>query len=124
MIKGIGTDIVEIARIADLLEKHGDIFKKKIFTSNEIEDGVKRKNRPNFFAGRWAAKEAFSKAIGTGFGADCSWLDIEIVSNDLGKPEITLKGKAAETAEKLGVSSIHLSISHEESYACAMVVAE
>ena len=124
MIIGIGTDIVETARIAKMLKEHGDSFKSKIFTNAEIEESVKRGDGSQYFAGRWAAKEAMSKALGCGFGAKCGWKDIEILNNEDGKPEVTLKDTALNTAEGLGVSGFHVSISHEEHYACANVVIE
>jgi holo-[acyl-carrier protein] synthase len=124
MIVGIGVDIVEIRRIRDMLEKHDSAFLNKIFTENEHIEADGRSDISVYFAGRWAAKEAFSKALGTGFGKFCSWTDISISNNDSGKPEILISGNAAEFAEKLKIVNIHLSISHEKEYACASVILE
>lgn len=124
MIIGLGTDIVEIARIATMLDEHGDAFKKKIFTDAEIREGATRKNSPQYFAGRWAAKEAASKALGCGFGAKCSWQDIEIINNRAGKPEIKFSGRALETSKDMNISGCHVSISHEQHYACSTVIVE
>ena len=122
MILGIGTDIVEVARMATMLDEHGNSFIKKIFTKDERKESETRKNKTQYFAGRWAAKEALSKALGCGLGAQCGWKDISILNTGNGKPELTLTGSALRTSQKLGVSSIHLSISHEKHYACASVV--
>ena len=124
MITGIGTDIVEIARIAKMLEDHGKSFTEKIFTENEIKECEIRKNRAVYLAGRWAAKEALSKALGTGFGKKCSWRDVEILNNKNGKPEIKLSGTAEKTAEDQNVAAFHISISHETHYATATVILE
>ena len=124
MIIGIGTDIVEIARIAEMLDEHGDAFKKKIFTPAEINEGTNRKSISQYFAGRWAAKEAMSKALGCGFGAKCSWQDIEVINNQAGKPEIKLSGRAMQTAADMNLSVSHVSISHEKHYACSTVIIE
>ncbi len=124
MIIGLGTDIVETARIAKMLDEHGDAFKAKIFTENEINESETRKNIPQYFAGRWAAKEALSKALGCGFGAKCSWQDIEIINNSAGKPEIQLSGRALKTSNEMNIQGYHVSISHEQHYACATVVVE
>ena len=124
MIIGIGTDIVEVIRMETMLNEHGDSFVEKIFTANEKKESEKRKDPAQYFAGRWAAKEALSKALGCGFGAQCGWKDITILNEDNGKPELTLSGTALRTSQKLGVNSIHLSISHEKHYACASVVIE
>ena len=124
MILGIGTDIVEVVRMETMLDEHGDSFVEKIFTENEQRESAKRKNRTQYFAGRWAAKEALSKALGCGFGAQCGWKDVTILNADNGKPELTLSGTALRTSQNLGTTSIHLSISHEQHYACASVVIE
>ena len=124
MIIGIGTDIVEVIRIESMLGEHGESFVEKIFTVEEKDESAKRSDPAQYFAGRWAAKEALSKALGCGFGAKCSWKDIVILNAPNGKPEMTLYGNALRTSQELGVSSIHLSISHEKHYACASVVME
>jgi holo-[acyl-carrier protein] synthase len=124
MILGIGTDIVEVVRMETMIDEHGNSFIEKIFTEDERKESEKRKDRAQYFAGRWAAKEALSKALGCGFGAQCGWKDITILNTSNGKPELTLTGTALRTSQKLGGTSIHLSISHEKHYACASVVIE
>jgi holo-[acyl-carrier protein] synthase len=124
MIAGTGIDIVEISRIRDMLEKHSNAFAEKIFTDKERDEAENRSDPSVYFAGRWAAKEAFAKALGTGFGRFCSWTDISVSNDSAGKPFITLSGNALEYAEKLEIANIHLSISHEKEYACASVILE
>ena len=109
MIIGIGTDIVENERFS--AQKEGLL--ERLFTAYEIEESKKRVNKAEYFASRYAAKEAASKALGSGFRS-LSPLDIEIREDDLGKPYLAVKGK-----ESL---SFHLSISHEREYSVAMVV--
>ncbi|MDU4891066.1 MAG: holo-ACP synthase [Clostridium sp.] len=122
MILGIGVDIVEIRRIREILAKDNG-FLEKIFTSNEIEYLRRRNLRPEYVAGRFAAKEAVSKALGTGFRG-FSFRDIIIENSTLGKPIVTLKGKARVIANKTGNTNIHLSISHGEDNAIAYAVLE
>jgi len=124
MIFGIGTDIIEIKRIHKILNKHKNSFISKIFTDNEIENGNNKKSAVTYFAGRWAAKEAFSKALGTGIGKNCSWKDIEIRNSESGNPYCLLSGDAEKTSESNGIVNIHLSISHEQEYATATVILE
>lgn len=124
MIAGVGTDIVEISRIKEMLEKNGPSFIDRIFTESEKTEAAKRKNSPEYFAGRWAVKEALSKALGCGIGSNCEWRDIETVNNSDGKPGTTLSGKALQSAARMEVSDVHVSISHEKDYACAFIVLE
>lgn len=122
MIIGVGVDIIEIRRIKSALEKNNG-FLEKIFTSSEIEYLKGRNLRPEYVAGRFAAKEAVSKALGTGFrGFD--FRDIIIESTTLGKPIVVLKGKAKLIAKKEGDYNLHLSISHGEDNAIAYAVLE
>jgi holo-[acyl-carrier protein] synthase len=122
VIVGVGVDIIEIRRIKAALEKNTD-FLQKVFTNFEIEYLKGRNLRPEYVAGRFAAKEAVSKALGTGFrGFD--FKDIIIESTTLGKPIVVLKGKAKLIAKKEGDFSIHLSISHGEDNAIAYAVLE
>ncbi len=125
MICGIGIDIVEIDRIQQAIERNGHHFLNHVFTAHEQDQAQSRGvNRLTYFAGRWAAKEATAKALGTGFGARCHWLEIEISNDPTGLPVLTLSDTTRETAAKLGISRFHLSISHEKHYACAIVIAE
>lgn len=108
---GIGTDIIEIDRIEDSINRFGDQFLTKLFTPEEIAYCKKHKFPSKHFAGRFAAKEAIAKAIGSGFGENLSWLDIEILPNEQKKP-------IAKCKDYL----IQLSISHCQSYAVAMAM--
>jgi holo-[acyl-carrier protein] synthase len=122
LITGIGTDIVEIHRIKDAVEKRKG-FLEKIFNESEIEYLKRRNMRPEYIAGRFAAKEAVSKALGTGFrGFD--FKDIVIERTALGKPIVELKGKAKMIALKNGDYKLYLSISHCNEYATAYAVLE
>lgn len=126
MIIGVGTDIVEIARLQKSLERpSGERFLEHVFTQSEQADAPEsERQKYAYFAGRWAAKESLSKALGTGIGSHCALREIEVLRNSNGKPEITLCGAAAETAAGLGIRRLHVSISHEQAYACAIVIAE
>ncbi|MBC8060618.1 MAG: holo-ACP synthase [Clostridiaceae bacterium] len=122
MIYGIGTDIVEIRRIKEILENTPK-FIEKIFGKNEIEYLKRRNFRPEYVAGRFAAKEAVAKAMGTGFSG-FEIKDIEIESTALGKPIAVLKGKAKLIIQKHGKYKIHLSISHGLDNAVAYAILE
>ncbi|MDF9758362.1 MULTISPECIES: holo-ACP synthase [Peribacillus] len=115
MIKGIGVDITELDRMEKLINRQPRI-KKRILTEREISifEKLNGRRKIEYFAGRFAAKEAFSKAYGTGIGKHLSFLDIEIISDDKGKPVIS----------KPFSEGVHLSISHSRDYAVAQVVIE
>ncbi len=115
-----GVDIIEIPRIKQTLDRYGQRFLNRIFTPDEIAFGHGR--APNL-AGRFAAKEATMKALGTGVRG-VSWKDIEVVRADSGAPSVKLHGRAEKRAERLQVSEISLSISHSREYAVAFVVAQ
>jgi holo-[acyl-carrier protein] synthase len=119
MIKGIGIDIIEIKRIRNISEKYGERFFQRIFTDNEITY-CKSFSKPDLhFAGRFAAKEAYSKSIGTGISKDFGWKDIEILNDKRGKPYIThIKENEYSKYE------FRVSISHTDDYACAVVSCE
>lgn len=122
LILGVGTDIVEVGRIKKAIERN-DRFLEKIFTITELDYLKSRNLRPEYVAGRFAAKEAVAKALGTGFrGFD--FKDIEIDRTTLGKPIVTLKGKAKLIAKKEGQYNIHLSISHGVDSAVAYAILE
>lgn len=121
MIRGIGTDIIEIDRIEMAIEKN-ERFVDRVFTKKEIEAFVKNGFRIESIAGRFAVKEAVSKALGTGFRG-FSFLDIEIVSTELGKPEVLLS-ENIKGLFKLGDVKIHVSISHNKNDAIAFVLIE
>jgi holo-[acyl-carrier protein] synthase len=124
MISGIGTDIVEIGRIRGMLEKHPESFIGRVFTETEQNEANGKKSAVEYYAGRWAVKEAVSKALGCGIGENCAWKEIEVTNDEKGKPHAALSGKAKETADSKDVKSVHVSISHEEHYACAFAVLE
>ena len=124
MVVGIGIDIVETPRIAGLIERHGDRFIERTYTEGEVAYCRERKRAVEHFAARWAAKEAASKAFGTGIAAGIHWKDIEVVNEVSGKPTILFHGAAAKLASERGVTSIHLSITHTEGYSAAVVVLE
>ncbi len=124
MVIGIGIDIIETHRIAGMIERHGDRFIERTYTPGEIAYCRERKRFVEHFAARWAAKEAASKAFGTGIAAGIGWTDIEVVNEVTGKPTILFHGAAADYAAKLGVKGAHLSITHTEGYCAAMVVLE
>ena len=124
MIFGIGTDIADCARVGSIYAKHGHHFVKNILTPVELERMAELKDPKEFIAGRWAAKEAFSKALGTGMCAECAFVEIEVLSDERGKPFIRLYAATAETAKRLGIARIHVSISHERDFATAFVVLE
>ena len=117
-----GIDIVKISRIERLEREKG--FRERIFSPAELAAAETRSARAEFFAGRWAAKEAVAKALGCGFGKDCSPAEIEILPDGRGAPQVRLSGTAEKTAAAAGVRSWSVSISHEKDYATAMAVAE
>ncbi len=122
-IIGIGTDIIECLRIAQMIDRHGELFVNRVYTPYEIEYCQSRKAATQHFAGRWAAKEAILKAIGTGWRKGISWRDMEIRGNPHGRPSVLLCGGAREVADALGVSEVLISISHCRSHATAMATA-
>ena len=124
MIYGIGIDIIGIKRIKKIIRKHGEKFLNRIFTDNEIKESQKHRDPILYLGGRWAVKEAFSKSIGTGIGAKCSWKDVEILSTSSGAPCCYSKGNAKTIIDDSGVSRIIISISHERKHACAVVILE
>ena len=122
MVIGIGVDIVEIKRIKEAVDRN-DNFIEKLFSKEEIEYFQSRNMRPEYIAGRFAAKEAVSKALGTGFRG-FGMKDIVIDRTTLGKPIVVLRGKAKLLAQKSGNCSFHLSISHSQDNAIAYVIME
>ncbi len=120
---GHGIDLVEIDRIRSALDRHGDRFAKRLFTEGEQSQAGTGPLRVQFLAGRFAAKEAVMKALGTGWARGVSWTDIDVRRLPSGKPEIVLKGKCKEIADGLGVGQWEISITHTEGHAAASVVA-
>lgn len=121
MIKGIGTDIIEINRVKDAMEKSGK-FLEKVFTEKEINNLSKKGLKAESIAGRFAVKEAVSKALGTGFRG-FSFLDIEIISDELGKPRVFLSDNIIKLFNLRNIN-INVSISHNRTSAIAFVVIE
>ncbi|MCK5833122.1 holo-ACP synthase [bacterium] len=124
MILGIGIDIIDIPRIERITEEYGEDIINRIFAKNEIVYCNSKKNPAINYAGRFAAKEAFLKAIGTGLRGGIKWKDISVVKDEFGRPFLSLSNKAKEAADKLGVNKIHVSLSHTAGNAIAMVVLE
>lgn len=122
-IIGIGTDIVEVERIERMIERHGDLFLKRVYTPAEIEYCGIRKACGQHYAGRWAAKEAVLKTLGTGWAKGIQWTDIEMLNRYGGKPEIHLHQAAAKVATQLGIVEVQISISHCQSHAVAFATA-
>ena len=108
---GIGTDIVECARIAKMIEKHQDMFIDRVYTPREIEYCSNRKASVQHYAGRWAAKEAILKALGTGWAKGVAWTDIEVHNEMGGRPRVRLAGGTRELCEQKRIAEILVSIS-------------
>ncbi|MGK2940399.1 MAG: holo-ACP synthase [Immundisolibacter sp.] len=124
MIAGIGVDIVAVARIARIVEEHGDGFARRLLAPNEWPDYEAARDRPAFLAKRFAAKEAFGKALGTGIAEGVTLPQIAVNHDAAGRPLLELSGAAAEHCARRGIVSWHLSIADERDQAMAMVVLE
>jgi holo-[acyl-carrier protein] synthase len=122
-ILGLGTDIIECLRIAQMIERHGELFIGRVYTPHEIDYCSSRKAATQHFAGRWAAKEAVLKALGTGWVRGITWRDVEIRNHPSGRPSIALAGGAREVCEQRGIAELLISISHCRSHATAMAIA-
>jgi holo-[acyl-carrier protein] synthase len=122
-IIGHGIDLVETSRIAAMLQKHGDRFLERVFTIPEVARGQGTRRQAEHLAGRFAAKEAVLKALGTGWAEGVGWRDIEVVTLSSGAPMVNLSGHAEALAKERGVSAWHISISHTEGHAMASVIA-
>ena len=123
-ILGTGIDIVECLRIAQMIERHGEVFITRVFTDHEIEYCSARKAATQHYSGRWAAKEAVLKALGTGWRRGISWRDIEIRNDHKGAPTIKLRGGARDVMQAAHIARLHVTISHCRSFAVAYVIAE
>ena len=120
---GIGTDITETVRIADMIERHGELFVDRVYTPHEVQYCSVRKAATQHYAGRWAAKEAVLKALGTGWARGIRWRDVEVRNEIGGRPHIVLGGGALEVSRKLGIETVLISISHCRAYATAYAIA-
>ena len=124
MILGIGLDVVETARMERALAEQGRAFEQRVFTTEELRECAPRPDQAMALAGRFAAKEACVKALGTGFASGVTFQQVEILNGDGGGARISLSGKAAERAQVLGVRRVHVTLSHEPGIAAAVVILE
>jgi holo-[acyl-carrier protein] synthase len=124
MIYGIGTDIVEVSRIEDSLNQFGDAFAHKILAVSELESYRQSNIKSRFLSKRFAAKEAFSKALGTGIRAPATFQNIAVTHDELGKPMLALAKELQEFLTQKQIRHTHLSISDEKNLAAAFVVLE
>ena len=124
MIRGLGVDLVQISRIEGLLERHGDRALERLFTEGERRGADGRARQGEYYAARFAAKEAFLKAVGIGMTGDVSWQEVEVRREDGGNPWLRLSGDAERRMEERGASRAHVSLSHEGGHAVAVVVLE
>ena len=123
-VLGIGVDLVENARIERSLERFGERFLKRVFTPGEIQYSQSMKYPARHLAARFAAKEAVSKAFGTGIGKAMGWKDIDVRRKPSGEPFVILEGGAKKLAGERGVSAVWITLSHTENHAMAMIVVE
>ena len=122
MVLGIGTDIVEVARITRAIERHPTSFARRILTDKEYRAFTANSQPDHFLAKRFAAKEALVKALGIGFRQGISWHNMEVSNNEIGKPVIELTAKALTTYRNMGANTIHLSLTDEKAYVLAFVI--
>jgi len=124
MIVGLGVDIVEIQRVREILARHSQRFKDRVFTPGEQAYCERHRDPAPSFAARFAAKEALFKALGTGWSAGVTWRNVEVVRGSSGAPGLKLTGAAATHGTALGTRQTHLSLSHSSDSAVAIVVLE
>ena len=124
MIVGLGVDIAEVGRIEAAIVRHGRPLLQRVFTPAEIAYCERHRDRAERFAGRFAAKEAAMKALGTGWRRGVRWVDIEVVREPSGKPTLKLSGASRAIADRLGVKNIALTITHTGNMALAEVIFE
>lgn len=124
MIIGLGTDLVDIARIRDVYARHQQRFLERTYTSDEQAYCQSARDPAERLAARWAAKEAVMKVLGTGWTNGIRFVDIEVKRNDLGAPSVVLHHAAADQARALGIAHWHLSLSHTDSHAMAVAIGE
>jgi holo-[acyl-carrier protein] synthase len=118
-----GIDLVDCPRIEQMVKQHGERFIKRIFTDSEQAYAKTNKNTIEKLAGRFAAKEAILKLMGTGWRGKIAWTDIDVTNNDVGQPNVTLSGEVKRLADKLGIEHISVSITHTANFAIASAVA-
>ena len=124
MIIGVGIDIIEVGRIRSSFERFGEHFTRRILRPSEIEYCLTHKDPAPFFAARFAAKEAVSKAFGTGIGAQLGWQDIEVLRHASGQPHVVLHGDGLALFQHQNAHRIHLSLSHTKEHATAIAILE
>ncbi|MDB9822547.1 holo-ACP synthase [Deltaproteobacteria bacterium] len=124
MIYGIGVDLVNIARMESVIKRWGDRFINRVFTPGEMEICYRRPSPISAFSLRFAAKEAFSKAMGTGMKKGVRWRDIEVFHYPGGRPGLKLHGRSSEKCEEEEITGFHVSLSDEGEYGMAMVILE
>ena len=118
-----GIDLVDFPRIEQMIERHGERFLGRVFTAAERDYASRHRDSVEKYAGRFAAKEAVLKLVGTGWRGKIAWTDIEVTNNPAGQPEVTLSGEVKEIAERMKVRQITLSITHTANFAIASAVA-
>jgi holo-[acyl-carrier protein] synthase len=118
-----GIDLVDCPRIEEMIKRHGERFLDRVFTADEQAYAEANKNKIEKLAGRFAAKEAVLKLVGTGWRGKIAWTDIEIINDSTGQPRVTLDGEVKELADKLGIKHISVSITHTANFAIASAVA-
>jgi holo-[acyl-carrier protein] synthase len=118
-----GIDLVDFPRLEQMIERHGERFLDRVFTAAEQAYARANRNPVEKYAGRFAAKEAVLKLVGTGWRGKIAWTDIEVTNNPAGQPEVTLSGEVKEIAERLGIERISISITHTANFAIASAVA-
>jgi len=123
-VLGIGVDLVECARIQRSIDRFGDKFLHRVFTDGEIAYSLSMKFPARHLAARFAAKEAFSKAFGTGIGKAMGWRDIDVQKKPSGEPFVVLSGHAKELADRRAVRAVWITLSHTEDHAMAEIVIE
>ena len=125
MVLGMGSDLIEIGRIAESIERYGERFLQRVFTAGEIAFCERKlKHAAESFAARFAAKEAAAKALGTGISRGITWREIEVRREPGERPMLFLSGRASERAEAMGVRRMHLTLTHSRDLAMAVVLAE
>jgi len=124
MILGVGTDLCEIRRIEQALERFGERFARRILVESELVVFRRRRKRAAYLAKRFAAKEAFSKAMGTGIHFPVNWHNVWVVNDRAGKPMLEFSKSLATFLERRGIETVHVSLTDEIGMACAFVIAE
>lgn len=124
MIRGVGVDVVSVPRLAGLIDRFGQRAARRLFTSGELADCEARMRPADCLAGRFAAKEAFLKALGTGLAGGLRWHDVAVRSDPRGSPELELTDRARALLRERGAERAHVSLSHDAGVAVAIVIIE